>query len=110
MEMVTQVAEKHRNGNQRRHRERQEEHQDGRQLGWEEHGNRHHQRHSPSTDQQILNSFFKLWIKGANPRLEYLQILKTTEIDYNSRAVVEGIAHQRAPDTLTRIFKYYQGE
>ncbi|CAL2038323.1 unnamed protein product [Caenorhabditis brenneri] len=64
----------------------------------------------PQINRKDLNRFFKLWIDGANPRLEYLQIFKTTGIGYNSKAVVKGIAHHRTSNTLTRTFKHYQGE
>ncbi|EGT36452.1 hypothetical protein CAEBREN_18988 [Caenorhabditis brenneri] len=57
-----------------------------------------------------LNRFLKLWINGANPRLEYLQIFMTTGVGYTSTAALGGIACQKMPKTLTRTFKYYQGQ
>ncbi|CAL2048519.1 unnamed protein product [Caenorhabditis brenneri] len=55
-----------------------------------------------------LNRFLKLWINGANPRLECLHIFMRTGIGYTRTDVLEGIAYQIMPKTLTRTFKYYQ--
>ncbi|CAL2038386.1 unnamed protein product [Caenorhabditis brenneri] len=51
-----------------------------------------------------LNRFLKLWIKGANPRMDYLCIPVAGVVDENE--LMKGIKHQKLPSDRMRTFSH----